>query len=347
MNEALLYEIDILRDFCTNVLLKVGVEEENAEIITDSLICADLRGVKSHGIVRLPTYVERVERGILDPNAPMEFEKNFGAVSLLNANNGFGQVAGYKAMKNAIDVARLYGIGMVGVRNSNHFGIASYYSMLALEENMIGIVMTHSSPAIAPFGTIKPLLGTNPLSIAVPAQKHKPIVLDMSMSTVARGKIRYAALTGSKIPIGWGLDSKGNPTEDPNEALEGSLVPIGGVKGSGLSLIIDILCGIMTNSCLTGEVKTVTDMSGPAKTGHIFMAVNISSFIDDSTFKQNVDLVIEKIKSLPPVDNNEIYMAGEIEYNLAEKRKREGLPVEHDVINTLNNLADRYKVSRL
>jgi LDH2 family malate/lactate/ureidoglycolate dehydrogenase len=103
----------------------------------------------------------------------------------------------------------------------------------------------------------------------------------------------------------------------------------------------------MTNSCLTGEVKTVTDMSGPAKTGHIFMAVNISSFIDDSTFKQNVDLVIEKIKSLPPVDNNEIYMAGEIEYNLAEKRKREGLPVEHDVINTLNNLADRYKVSRL
>ena len=347
MNDALLYEVDILKDFCTNVLLKAGVRASEAEIITDSLICADLRGVKSHGIVRLPTYVERIERGILDPTATMEFENNSGAVSLLNANNGFGQVAGYKAMKAAMDIAKLYGIGLVGVKNSNHFGIASYYSMLALEEDMIGVVLTHSSPAIAPFGTKQPLLGTNPLSVAVPADKHKPIVLDMSMSVVARGKIRYAALTGSKIPLGWGLDADGNPTEDPNEALKGSLVPIGGVKGSALSLIIDILCGILTDNCMTGEVKTVTDMSGPAKTGHMFMAINISSFIDPAKFKQNIDKVIDKIKSLPPVGDNEIFMAGEIEYNLAAKREAEGLPVEHDVINTLNKLAEKYGVSKL
>ncbi|HHV19043.1 MAG TPA: Ldh family oxidoreductase [Thermoanaerobacterales bacterium] len=346
MNESVLYEINLLKDFCNNVLLKVEVESENSEMITDSLICADLRGVKSHGIVRLPTYVERIEKGILDPKASMKFEKNAGAISLLNANNGFGQVAGYKAMKAAIDIARVYGIGMVGVKNSNHFGIASYYSMLALEEDMIGLVITHSSPAIAPYGTTKPLLGTNPLSIAVPADKQKPIVLDMSMSMVARGKIRYAALTGSKIPIGWGLDEDGNPTEDPNEALKGSLVPIGGVKGSALSLIIDILCGILTDSCLTGEVKTVTDMSGPARTGHMFCAINISSFIEADKFKQNVDSVISKIKAFPAVSDN-IYMAGEIEYNLAKKRIAEGLPVEQDVINTLNALAQRYGVSKL
>jgi LDH2 family malate/lactate/ureidoglycolate dehydrogenase len=346
MNEAVLYEIDLLKDFCSNVLLKVEVGAENAEIITDSLICADLRGVKSHGIVRLPTYVERIEKGILDPRASMKFEKNTGAVSLLNANNGFGQVAGFKAMKAAIDIARIYGMGMVGVKNSNHFGIASYYSMLALEKDMIGLVLTHSSPAIAPYGSTKPLLGTNPLSIAVPADKEKPIVLDMSMSMVARGKIRYAALTGSKIPIGWGLDADGNPTEDPNEALKGSLVPIGGVKGSALSLIVDILCGVLTDTCLTGEVKTVTDMSGPSRTGHMFCAINISSFIEVEKFKENIDIVIQKIKDLPAVDNN-IYMAGEIEYNLAEKRITEGLPVEQDVINTLNDLAHRYGVSKL
>lgn len=347
MNDAILYEIDVLEDFCTNVLSKVGVNPQNADIITDSLICADLRGVKSHGIVRLPTYVERIEKGVLDPNAHMEFEKNSGAVSLLNANNGFGQVAGFRAMKAAMDMAETYGIGMAGVKNSNHFGIASYYSMLALNKDMIGIVTTHSSPAMAPYGAIKPLMGTNPLAIAVPADQEKPIVLDMSMSVVARGKIRYAALTGSKIPNGWALDINGNPTDDPYEALKGSLIPIGGVKGSGLSLIVDILCGVLTGSCLTGQVKNITDMSGPSRTGHMFCAVNVSSFTDAKKFKTDIDIIIKTIKALPPVENNIIYMPGEIEYNLTEKRKREGLPVEQDVIKTLNILAHRYGAAEL
>ncbi|MCR4429660.1 MAG: Ldh family oxidoreductase [Tepidanaerobacteraceae bacterium] len=347
MNDSLLYDIDILKDFSANILLKTGVENQNAEIITESLICADLRGVKSHGIVRLPTYIERIEKGVLDPCAKMEFEKNFAAVALLNARNGFGQVAGYMAMKAAMDKAGTYGIGMVGVRNSNHFGIASYYSMLAMNENMIGIVLTHASPAIAPYGTKKPLLGTNPISIAVPAGKEIPIVLDMSMSVVARGKIRYAALTGEEIPFGWALDAEGKPTTNPQEALKGSLIPIGGVKGSGLSLIVDILCGILTDSCLTGEVKNITDTNGPSNTGHIFCAVNISSFIDVERFKTNIDAVIRKIKSLPAIDNNDIYTPGEIEHNLEKKRRKEGLPVERDVIKTLNSLAERYGVARL
>jgi LDH2 family malate/lactate/ureidoglycolate dehydrogenase len=346
MNEPLIYERELLKEFCVNILVKTGLKIKDADIIAETLICADLRGVKSHGIVRLPTYVEKIEKGIVSLSEDMVFEKNNGATALLDAKNGLGQLAGYKAMHSAIDIARLYGIGMVGVKNSNHFGIASYYSLLALKEDMIGIVTTNSSPAIAPYGTTTPLLGTNPLAVAIPS-KEKPIVLDMSMSTVARGRIRYAALTDQEIPVGWGLDITGNPTKDPNEALKGSLVPIGGVKGSGLALVIDLLCGVLTSTCLTGEVKNITDMSGPSKTGHVFWAVNISSFIDPELFKNNISTVINNIKSMDKAGPNEIFMPGEIEYNLEMIRSEEGIPLEQDVIKTLNNLAKKYNSSTL
>lgn len=347
MDGPILYDIGTLSEFCINLLIKSGLEPKDAEIISDTLIFAEMRNVKSHGIMRLPTYMERMERGVVNTHAQMKVEKNSGAISLIDADNGMGQIAGHKAMNTAIDIARLYGIGMVAVKNSNHFGVASYYSMLASEKGMIGLVMTNASPAIAPFGTKTPLLGTNPLSVAVPANNQKPIVLDMSMSTVARGRLRYAAMKNQEIPLDWGLDKDGNPTADPYEALKGSLVAIGGVKGSGLSLIVDILCGVLTGTSLTGEVKNITDMSGASKTGHVFIAINISSFINPESFKNDVDTIIEKIKSLPPKGDNEIFMAGEIELNLTEKRKLEGIPVEEEVINSLNKLADKYGTSRL
>lgn len=347
MDGPILYDTGTLSEFCINLLMKAGVELKDAEVISDTLIFAELRNVKSHGIIRLPTYIERMERGVVNPQAEMKIDKNNGAISLIDANNGMGQVAGYKAMNAAIDIARLYGIGMVAVKNSNHFGVASYYSMLASEKGMIGMVMTNASPAIAPFGTKTPLLGTNPLTVAVPANNEKPIVLDMSMSTVARGRLRYAAMKNQEIPMDWGLDEEGNPTSDPNKALKGSLVPIGGVKGSGLSLIIDILCGVLTGTSLTGEVKNITDMNNISKTGHVFIAINISSFIDSETFKNDIDLIIRRVKALPPKGDNEIYMAGEIELNLMEKRKLEGVPVDVEVIYSLNQLADKYGASRL
>lgn len=348
MDGVILYESVRLKNFCIDLLNRVGVKNEEAEIIIESLICAELRGIKSHGIVRLPAYVKRIEDGVLSLDEIIEIERKNYSVALLNAKNGFGQIAGYKAMNTAIDIAEKYGVGMVGVRNSNHFGIASYYSMIALKADMIGIVLTHSSPAIAPYGAATQLLGTNPVSIAVPAKHEKPIVLDMSMSMVARGKIRYAAMNNEEIPLGWGLNSNGDPTTDPNEVIKGgSLVPIGGVKGSGLALIIDILCGILTNNCLTGEVKNITDMSGPSKTGHMFCAINISSFIDVGLFKNNIDQIIKTIKALDAVGDNIIYLPGEIEYKLEEQRKREGIPIESKVIESLNELANRYDLHTL
>jgi len=346
-NASITIPVDNIREFCTNLFIKIGLAEHEANVMAESLLCADLRGVKSHGIVRIPTYLKRVEAGVLNPRANIEIEKKQQATALINANNGFGQIAAYRGMNLAMDLAEASGIGFVGVRHSNHFGICSYYAMLALERDMIGIVFTNASPAMAPYGTSKPLLGTNPIAFAIPAGHEVPIVLDMSTSVVARGKIRLAMQKNEKIPLGWALDEEGNPTDDPEKALKGSLVPIGGVKGSGLSLVIDILCGVLTNTTLTGEVKNITDLSSVSKTGHILCALNVSSFIDVGLFKSNVDVVIRKIKSLPSVGDGPIFLPGEIEYNLAMKSKRGGIPVEVRVIDELNSIASRYGVSKL
>ena len=328
-------------------MVRAGLCAEDAGIVAESLIFADLRGVGSHGIVRLATYLDRIGNGIANGKPDMKFVSARGAVCLLDADNGLGQLAGHMAMKKAVSLAKELGIGMVAVRNSNHFGTASYFSMMAQEEGMIGVVMSNASPAIAPFGTATPLLGTNPLSIAIPAKNRVPIILDMAMSTVARGKIRLSALKNEQIPLDWGLDEDGQATSDPKKALKGSLIPIGGVKGSALALIVDILCGVLTDTCLTGGVKNITDMSGPANTGHAFIAINISDFIDYDLFIDNVDAVIGIIKNLKPKGDNQIFTAGEIEHNLAETKKAEGIPLDENVVEILNKCADKYGAGRL
>lgn len=347
MDSAVKLSVEDLHGFCVNALSAAGVGPESAAIISESMLVSDLRGVDSHGIVRLPAYLARMEGGVLDMNGPLEVEKDSGAVALINANNNFGQPAGHMAMQLAIKKAQDYGIGSVFVKNSNHFGMTAYYSMMALSHDMMGFAATNSSPAMNPYGTAVPLLGTNPLSVAIPAAEELPIVLDMATSVVARGKIRYCALINKKIPLGWALDKDGLPTEDPQQALDGSLEAIGGVKGVALSLIIDLLCGVLTNTALTGEVRTLTDPSGPALTGHLFCALNPSFVSEATAFKQRVDQVIRLIKSLPAVDNKPVFLPGEIEHNLTLQRKEEGIPLSPDVVASLNRVALRYHLSDL
>jgi LDH2 family malate/lactate/ureidoglycolate dehydrogenase len=336
-----------VEEFCVNVLTKAGLSPDWSAIVAESLLCAELRGIYSHGVVRLESYIQRFEAGVMKIQAPITTEMDAQAVALLNANNTFGQIAGHKAMTLAIDKAKQYGAGVVAVKNSNHFGVAAYYAMMALKEDMVGCVLTNASPAMAVYGTKTPLIGTNPISVAIPAGDQLPIVLDMATSVVARGKIRYAALTGHDIPLGWARDSDGKPTENAKAALKGSLEPVGGVKGSALSLIIDVICGVLTDTVLTGGVKNLTDISGPAKAGHFFSALNVSRFIDLKLFKANMDQVIKNIKSLPAVDGGPIYMPGEIEYLCSRRRMEEGIPLEEEVVQLLNKVATRYGASPL
>jgi LDH2 family malate/lactate/ureidoglycolate dehydrogenase len=349
IKNKVLLPVERLEGFCEAVLRNAGLNPYNARLVAESLVFADLRGIGSHGVTRLSGYLGRIRAGVMNLDPAMTIEADFPASALLNAKNGLGQIAGMKAMALAMEKARTQGIGFVGVKESNHFGTAAFFAMKALPHDMIGLVATNASPAMAPYGAKTPLLGTNPLAVAIPAALQKPIVLDMATSLVARGKIRLASLTGQKIPLGWALDAEGKPTEEAKAALAGSLEPIAGPKGAGLSLVIDLLCGVLTGSTLTGEVKNlVTDNSGAAKTGHTFAAINVAMFLDPGEFKANIDRVILRIKSLPStVEGSSIYLPGEIEANLETKRRMEGIPLSVEVLAGLSELAERYKVPKL
>jgi LDH2 family malate/lactate/ureidoglycolate dehydrogenase len=348
MSRMTLVSVESLEKFCIAVLKRAGLSEQNAITLAESLSFADARGLAAHGVARLPEYLARVKAGVMNLEPTMDIEQDYPASALLNANNGPGQIAGVKAMEIAIRKARTNGVGLVGVKNSNHFGAAAFFAMRALKEDMIGLVLTNAAPSIAPYGAKVPLIGTNPITVAIPAATKLPIVLDMSTSLVARGKIWLASLAGRKIPPGWALDKDGKPTDDPDAALNGgSLEPIGGPKGSGLSLIIDLLCGVLTGTTLSGDVKLIMDLAGPMNTSHLLMAINIGSFVKVEQFKKNIDEVILRIKALPSIQGPPAYLPGEIEFNLAEKRRAEGIPFSADSLATLGELAERYGTPRL
>lgn len=339
---------ETLQRHCQGVLTRAGLRDPHAALVAESLVFADLRGVASHGVVRLRSYLDRVGAGAMEMDPDMELVRDNPASALLDARNGFGQVAGVKAMEAAIGKAQAAGAGVVGVKNSNHFGVAAFYAIRAAAAGMVGLVVSNASPAMPPHNARKPLLGTNPLAVAVPAGSQRPIVLDMSTSVVARGKIRFvAARHGAKIPLGWAVDADGKPTDDPIAALKGSLVPIGGPKGAGLSLVIDLLCGALTGTALTGDVRNITDVSGPSKTGHMFIAVNVAKFIDPEVFSRSVDTIIERIKALPPADGSPVYLPGELESNLEMQRRKKGIPLAIDVIEDLNRLGELYGVGKI
>lgn len=342
MSDPVILDAKALRGFVEDVLKAAGMRPEPAAIVADTLIYADLRGVASHGVARLRSYLDRIRAGVMELDPPMKLTSEAPASGLLDAGNGFGQIAGVTAMDIAIEKAKSAGSAVIGIANSNHFGVAAYFVERATRADMVGIVLTNSSPAMTAYNTRIPLIGTNPIAFGVPAGNARPIILDMSTSVVARGKIRLASLTGKPIPPGWAYDEQGRPTEDAHAALKGSLAPIGGPKGAGLSLIIDLLTGVLTGTGLTGDVRNITDISGPSRTGHLMIAFDVGRFIPPELFRTNVDRVIANIKAMPSADGGPVYMPGEIEAIGAEKRTRDGIGVPPDILRILRDLGDEY-----
>ncbi|MEM2394253.1 MAG: Ldh family oxidoreductase [Candidatus Bathyarchaeia archaeon] len=339
-----LVKAEDLFNFCVNILKQVGVNEENAKIVADNLVMANLRGVDSHGVARLPTYVERVLRGLIDPQGSIEVVKEHGATALIDAHNNFGQVAAMRAANLAAEKVKTFGVSCVGVRNANHFGMAAYYAIKLAEKKLISIVLSNGPPAIAPWGGKKPMLGTNPLCIGFPAS-NGAIVLDMAVSVVARGKIRLAALKGEKIPEGWAFDENGNPTTDPAAALKGTLAPIGGPKGYGLTLTLDLLCGLITGSSYLQNVKALDDFSGPSGTGFFIEAIDVEAFIPYQEYEKKMAAYVEAIKNCPKREGvNEIFLPGEIEKREMERRSKVGVPLDSEVLAELKRLAERFGV---
>lgn len=332
--------------FSVSVFKHVGVGEEEAKIIAENLTLANLRGIDSHGVVRLPVYIRRVIKGLIDPLGPIETVKDQGSIAIIDAHNNFGQVAAMQAVLLAAKKARDYGAVTVGVRNSNHFGIAAHYAMKLTEQKLIGIILSNAPPAIAPWGGKIPMFGTNPVCVGFPVDKNESIILDMALSVVARGKIRLADLKGEKIPDGWAFDENGNPTNDPKAALMGSLAPVGGPKGYGLALAVDLFCGLLIGSSYGRDVKELNDFSGPSGTGFFIEAINIEHFRPYQEYKNLITDYIMNIKRCPRRNGvKEIFLPGEMELRETEVRRRLGIPLDEQTFLLLKNLAVELGIS--
>lgn len=335
-----------LRAFSNNCLKSMGVPPDDAEVVTDCLLFADLRGHASHGMVRLPVYGKRILAKVVNAQARPHTERSFGAVSVVDGDNGLGPVVGAHAMDCAIERAGSHGIGMVVARRSNHFGSAAFYTERAARARCIGLAASNAPPNMAPWGGRERFLGTNPLSIAVPAGKRAPIVLDMATSVVARGQIILAAQRGDSIPPGWALDPDGNPTTDAALALLGSVLPFGGPKGSAISLLIDVFSGVLSGAAYGRHLNTLEDQNSVQNLGHWFVAIRIDSFMAEDEFGRRVDDLLGQLKKTPRAPGvQEILAPGELELTKLESTLDAGIPVSEDVAAGLSELAETLGVT--
>jgi len=334
-----------LERFIRDVLIKAGVGERDAINVARCLAAADLRGIDSHGVIRLPVYLQRLEKGFIETRTRLEVVAESPSTALLDANNGWGATAGAEAMKMAVAKARETGVGVVAVRNSNHFGIAAHYALMAVRDDMIGLALTNSSPSMAPWGGNAKLLGTNPICIAVPTGGKWPLVYDGATSTVARGRLVVARERKQAIPPDWALDPKGQPTTDPEVGLLGTLMPLGGYKGYGLALMVDVLCGVLTGAAFGPEVGQLSRPDRPQEVGHFFAAVDISRFLPVEEFKHRVDQLAREMKEAPRrAGVAEIFLPGEIEFRQQEVRERDGIPIDIPVWKKMEEIAWSYGV---
>ena len=341
------YSVDSeeLRTFVENVLQTSGVDEEHALRVADGLVRADMRGVSSHGVSRLEVYLKKFEGEGFNSSPEISVTHSGDAISMVDADDGPGQSAACVAMDEAMRLAEKAGVGMVGVTNSNHFGTAAYYSERASDNDYIGISMTNVGSDVVPYGGAKRFLGTNPISVSVPTNRDFPITLDMATSVVAMGKIQEVSRRqNTEIPSHWAVDEEGEPTTDPHEAV--AVRPLGGPKGYGLGITVDILCGLLTGVGPSPEVGPLYDeFTQPMKLGHFIGAINISSFRDVEEFKQEVGRYIDQLKNVETRDGfEEIMLPGEIETRRRREQRDSGIELQSSTVESLQAISDHYNV---
>jgi LDH2 family malate/lactate/ureidoglycolate dehydrogenase len=335
----------LLRAHCQKIIMRLGLSEEDAFVLADCMVFADLSGVESHGVSRMGIYTKRLETGVVNKNFSVNVEKEYPASIVLNGCNSSGMLVGKFAMEKCVAKARESGSCFAVANNSNHYGMATYYATIAARAGMVGISGTNAPPNIAPWGSCKKYFGTNPIAISVPSDTE-PIVLDMAPCVAAMGKVALAAKKRIPIPEGWAFDEKGNSTTDPNEALKGSAAPIGGPKGYGIALFVDILSGILSGAQFGPYLNHMyNDFQNPQNLGHFFHAIDISKFTDLDLFKKRIGKMVTDVKNLPKKEGiSELFLPGEIECRRREERKKSGIPLSAFVYNELKDISAKYNV---
>jgi L-2-hydroxycarboxylate dehydrogenase (NAD+) len=347
--------------FTQKVFESFSLSREDAFICADNLVTADLRGIPSHGVARLKRYVDGMNDGVIFPLNKPKIVKESASTATVDGDAGLGQVVGYFSTNLAIAKAKKTGIGMVAVRNSNHYGIAGYYSQKILDEGFLGLSMTNSAPLVVPTFGKEMILGTNPISLAAPTKKNRPFFLDMATSVVPRGKLEVYDREEKSLPEGWAVDERGLVTTSARKVLQnmlsrvgGGILPLGGEgeqysghKGYGMAMFVDIFSGILSGGAYANLVNMKKDgKPAPADVGHFFMALNIENFVDMETFTSHLDDLIDRLKSSAKAENqNRIYIHGEKEYELYEKYKKEGVPLQEKVYATLKQIGEQRGVA--
>lgn len=334
-----------LFDWTKNLLVCVGVPADRAQVIADNLVAAELKGVPSHGLSRLGIYLKRLDQGLLDARAKLITLSERPSALSLDAQNAFGHAAAFEAMETAIEKARVSGACAVTVRNSTHFGRAGYFAEHAARQGLIAIVTTNSAARMAPWGGKQSVFGTNPLAVGIPANPQ-PIVLDMSTSVAALGKIMLAEKAGSDIPNNWALDAEGRPTASPSEALQGSLVPIAGPKGSGLAFVLDVLSGVLSGAGFGREVGSLyRDFTRPEGCGHFLLVFDVAAFMPLDSFKRSVSSYANLVRETAPIDSQApVLVPGDFEQMVEARTRVTGVTLQVALRDELTSLSSAYRL---
>ena len=349
---------DIIEKFMVAVMGKAGIPEADARIVSDVLIQADKLGFDSHGVNRLkPIYLDRIKDGILNPVTEFEVVKDGPTTAVIDGHNGMGHVIGFNAMKMAIAKAKKFGMGMVVVRNSTHYGFAGYYPLMAVKENIIGITGTNARPSIAPTFGIENMLGTNPLTFGIPSDEPFPFLLDCATSITQRGKVELYAREGKDLPKGWVIDENGDSKTNSDEVLKdlisgkAALTPLGGIgeetagyKGYGYATVVEILSAALQQGAFMKMLLGMKDgKKVPYPIGHFFIAIDISAFTEPDDFKKITGDILRELrasKKMPGQDR--IYTAGEKEYYTWMERKDKGVPFNDQLLEEFRGLCNSW-----
>ncbi len=333
---------DVLTRFVDQILVSAGVPAPKASLTATALVASNLRGVDSHGVQLLTWYVDQLVAGEMDPHADGQVTSENGSCLRFDGQNGLGQCVADTCCKHAIRLAREHGIGMVTARESNHFGAAAWWAMKMRDAGQIGIVMCNASPIVPPWQGKRGRVGTNPICMALPG----PWLLDMATTTVAAGKIFKAKINGqAQIPAGWAFDSEGVPTTDTEKAYKGLLMPLGGYKGSGLALMVEILCSVLSGGAMADEVGAIRVRGKKVRTSQMFMAIDVAHFMSVEEFTSRIEHLVSVIKSTPTAPGyDEVLVAGDPEWRIEAERLANGIPIEDGNWETLCKTAERVGV---
>jgi LDH2 family malate/lactate/ureidoglycolate dehydrogenase len=353
---------EVLDKFCVDVMVRAGIPVEDARIVSDVLLNADKFGFDTHGVNRLKSiYLDRIKEGILNPVTNIIIVKEGPTTGVVDGQNGMGQVISYKAMQMAIEKAKKYGMGMVTVRNSSHYGFAGYYPLMAVRENMIGITGTNARPSIAPTFGVENMLGTNPMTFGIPSDEPFPFLLDCATSITQRGKVELYAREGKELPKGWVIDENGESKTNSSEVLQdliagkAALTPLGGVgeetagyKGYGYATVVEILSAALQQGAYLKMLMGIKDgRKVPFCIGHFFIAIDISAFAEPKDFKKTTGNILRELRASRKMPGQtRIYTAGEKEYDIWLKRKDMGVPFGVELLKEFRELCNTYDLKK-